>query len=35
MIREVITVSMADYRAIVGSRPRFFNLWGEPNLIWT
>jgi len=34
----VIAVSMADYRAIigvVGSCPRFFNLWREPSLIWT
>jgi hypothetical protein len=33
----VIAVSMADYRAIigvVGSCPRFFNLWKEPSLIW-
>jgi hypothetical protein len=29
---------MADYRAfidVVGSRPGFFNLWGEPSLICT
>jgi len=29
---------MANYRAIigvVGSRPLFFNLLGEPSLIWT
>ncbi len=31
-------MSMADYLAIigvVGPRPRFFNLLGEPSLIWT
>jgi hypothetical protein len=34
----VIAASMADYRAIIdfiASRPRFFNVWGEPSLICT
>ncbi len=29
---------MADYRPIIGvggPRPRFFDLWEEPSLIWT